>query len=269
MNNVKMMLTIARYYSTRERMSCLFRKITNQMITNCKHAIASPGRLWDQPADTLIENLRWSLRLNEAYQDQYRLTREKLLTQPKVKQFDFNEQEVFGKFDLFCKRWRARPRFVAGPPRAAQTCSSPKQLERLACAMNAGKDEPIPRALFASQKKSVPRCPKLTVGRQAFEANRSLHYDSAGTDGNNGFVALHSVIKDGLVFLTVQCLGESRDRRHGQLDQKLLLDPRGFQTQAIRYCLAMAVCRLTALQHVMAMIFLIDSSNSFHRVLST
>jgi dynein heavy chain, axonemal len=104
MNNVKMMLTIARYYSTRERMTCLFRKITNQMITNCKHAISSPGRLWDQPADVLIENLRWSLRLNESYQEQYRLTREKLMTQPKVKQFDFNEQEVFGKFDLFCKR---------------------------------------------------------------------------------------------------------------------------------------------------------------------
>jgi len=104
MNNVKMMLTIARYYSTRERMTCLFRKITNQMITNCKNAISSRGRLWDQPPDLLIENLRWSLRLNDAYQEQYRLTREKLATQPKVKQFDFNEQEVFGKFDLFCKR---------------------------------------------------------------------------------------------------------------------------------------------------------------------
>jgi dynein heavy chain len=104
MNNVKMMLTIARYYSTRERMTCLFRKITNQMITNCKNAISAPGRLWDQTVDVLIENLRWSLRLNDSYQEQYRLTREKLMTQPKVKQFDFNEQEVFGKFDLFCKR---------------------------------------------------------------------------------------------------------------------------------------------------------------------
>ena len=118
MNNVKMMLTIARYYSTRERMTCLFRKITNQMITNCKHAISSRGKLWEQPPDVLIENLRWSLRLNDSYQEQYRLTREKLMTQPKVKQFDFNEQEVFGKFDLFCKRcgW---PRCVADRLRPA------------------------------------------------------------------------------------------------------------------------------------------------------
>ena len=30
LNNIKMMLTIARYYNTTERMTNLFRKITNQ-----------------------------------------------------------------------------------------------------------------------------------------------------------------------------------------------------------------------------------------------
>ena len=30
LNNIKMMLTIARYYNTTERMTTLFRKITNQ-----------------------------------------------------------------------------------------------------------------------------------------------------------------------------------------------------------------------------------------------
>ena len=52
----------------------------------------------------MIENLHAALRLNEAYQEQYRITKDKLSTQPKVKQFDFNESEIFGKFDLFCKR---------------------------------------------------------------------------------------------------------------------------------------------------------------------
>ncbi|KAJ1489266.1 dynein heavy chain, N-terminal region 1-domain-containing protein [Baffinella frigidus] len=41
-NNIKMMVTIARYYGTRERMMSLFQKITNQMIRMCKKHITSP-----------------------------------------------------------------------------------------------------------------------------------------------------------------------------------------------------------------------------------
>ena len=44
------------------------------------------------------------LRLNEGYQEQYRLTKDKLLTMPKGKQFDFSETQIFGRFDLFCRR---------------------------------------------------------------------------------------------------------------------------------------------------------------------
>eukprot|EP00741_Cyanophora_paradoxa_P017811 tig00021017_g17202.t1 len=104
MNNVKMMHTIARYYNTTERMTTLFVKITNQMITNCKQCITGPGRLWDQDSNKLIVNLESCIRLNEAYQEQYRITKDKLLAQPKGKQFDFSENQIFGKFELFCKR---------------------------------------------------------------------------------------------------------------------------------------------------------------------
>tara|TARA_B110000305_G_C18891498_1_gene382075 strand:- start:135 stop:524 length:390 start_codon:yes stop_codon:yes gene_type:complete len=44
------------------------------------------------------------LRLNEMYQEHYRVTKDKLLTMPKGKQFDFSETQIFGKFDLFCRR---------------------------------------------------------------------------------------------------------------------------------------------------------------------
>ena len=44
------------------------------------------------------------LKLNEAYQEQYRLVKERLESTPKGKQFDFNERNIFGKFDLFCRR---------------------------------------------------------------------------------------------------------------------------------------------------------------------
>lgn len=104
MNNIKMMHTIARYYNTPERMTTLFVKVTNQMITKCKEFTTAPGKLWDQDKQTLITNLGLCVRLNEQYQEQYRLTRDRLLTQPKGKQFDFNEQKIFSRFDLFCKR---------------------------------------------------------------------------------------------------------------------------------------------------------------------
>ena len=104
MNNVKMMHTIARYYNTTERMTRLFCKITNQMIHNCKDGILAKGKLWDQPIPELLSGLDACLQLNEFYQEQYRLTKEKLMTQPKGKQFDFSENLIFNKFELFCKR---------------------------------------------------------------------------------------------------------------------------------------------------------------------
>ena len=60
--------------------------------------------LWETDAANLIDALEACLKLNEAYQEQYRLTKDKLLTMPKSKQFDFREQIIFGKFDLFCRR---------------------------------------------------------------------------------------------------------------------------------------------------------------------
>ena len=39
------------------------------------------GRLWDQPVGPLLDKLSVALRLNEAYQEQYRVTKEKLMTQ--------------------------------------------------------------------------------------------------------------------------------------------------------------------------------------------
>jgi dynein heavy chain len=74
------------------------------MITNCKQQILGAGKLWDQPIPSLLTALDGCLKLNEIYQDQYRQTKEKLMAQPKGKQFDFSENQIFGTFELFCKR---------------------------------------------------------------------------------------------------------------------------------------------------------------------
>lgn len=112
MNSIRMLHSIARYYNTNERMTGLFVKITNQMIANCKFYIngnENSERMWQQAqtsegADELVHRLEDCLKLNEAYQEQYRITKDKLLTNPKGKQFDFNDGQLFGKFDLFCRR---------------------------------------------------------------------------------------------------------------------------------------------------------------------
>jgi len=105
MNSIKMIHTIARYYNTRDRMTSLFVKITNQMIRNCRKFLCPRGKsLWEMDAEQLVDDLESCLKLNEAYQEHYRLTKDKLLTIPNNKQFDFDENAIFGRFDLFSRR---------------------------------------------------------------------------------------------------------------------------------------------------------------------
>jgi dynein heavy chain len=124
MNSIKMIHTIARYYNTNDRMTGLFIKITQQMINNCKYnilyfrriregtektgkRIMSDEVLWsheEYPPDELIPVLKTCLELNQAYQKQYEITKERLMNMPKGKQFEFSPNHIFGKFDLFCRR---------------------------------------------------------------------------------------------------------------------------------------------------------------------
>lgn len=91
-------------------MEDLFGKVTYQMINACKTYILSVqgeetgNRMWEKDPVLLIPRLEACLKLNEAYQEQYKLTKERLEGTPKSKQFDFSERTIFGKFDLFCRR---------------------------------------------------------------------------------------------------------------------------------------------------------------------
>ena len=102
-----MIHTIARYYNTTETMATLFTKITDQMICNCKKNIMdgnNKDKMWQKNATELINDLESCLKLNDVFQEQYRLTKNKLQQMPTGKQFDCNEMQIFGKFDLFCRR---------------------------------------------------------------------------------------------------------------------------------------------------------------------
>ena len=114
-NSVKMVHTIARYFNSSKRMTDLLVKVTHAMIAKCTAHIlddesvevygARKGMdLWKYPPATLIARLTTCLKLNELYQETYRLIKERLASNPKSRQFDFNEAAIFGTFDLFCRR---------------------------------------------------------------------------------------------------------------------------------------------------------------------
>ncbi|CAM39085.2 putative dynein heavy chain [Leishmania braziliensis MHOM/BR/75/M2904] len=113
--NIRMMYTIARYYPTREHMTALFFKITNEIVLACKRAINPSGtrsRIWDMTHDTaslqdLIGRLQASAKLNEVYIKEYRKAQEYFLTHSEDsggRLFDFDELRFLGHFNLFAKR---------------------------------------------------------------------------------------------------------------------------------------------------------------------
>jgi len=124
MNSIKMIHTIARYYNTNERMTSLFVKISNQMIKRCKFWILNfriikgttqkksgempnDQALWDfekYPAEELIPVLQSCIDLKNAYEQKYKETKLRLQKMPKGKQFEFSENIIFGKFNLFARR---------------------------------------------------------------------------------------------------------------------------------------------------------------------
>ena len=104
LNNLRMMHAIARYYATPERMTVLFTKITAQMIVNCRKWVTSKGALWDQDIGELLKSLNVCYSLFNEYRSEYEKTRDKLKEVPSSKQFEFSENIIFSKSNLFQRR---------------------------------------------------------------------------------------------------------------------------------------------------------------------
>ncbi|XP_041649230.1 dynein heavy chain 5, axonemal [Cheilinus undulatus] len=105
-NAIRMIHSISRYYNTSEKITLLFDKVTNQMITACKAYITNNGSnsIWDQPQEVVVDKIKAAIHLNQEYQRYFRKTKEKLEKTPTERQFDFGEVYIFGKFDTFQRR---------------------------------------------------------------------------------------------------------------------------------------------------------------------
>nr|XP_015210363.1 PREDICTED: dynein heavy chain 5, axonemal-like [Lepisosteus oculatus] len=105
MNSIRMIHSISQYYNTSERMTSLFVKITNQMISTCKtYLTQGVSKIWEHDRDELLKRIKECMELNHEYQQCFQRVREKLRENPNDKQFEFSENYIFGKFDTFCKR---------------------------------------------------------------------------------------------------------------------------------------------------------------------
>ncbi|KAM7382615.1 hypothetical protein PAMP_002338 [Pampus punctatissimus] len=105
-NAIRMIHSISRYYNTSEKITSLFVKVTNQMITACKAYITNNGSnsIWDQSQQVVADKIRAAIHLNQEYQQSFHKTKEKLEQTPTERQFDFSEMYIFGKFDTFQRR---------------------------------------------------------------------------------------------------------------------------------------------------------------------
>ncbi|NWQ86048.1 DYH5 protein, partial [Burhinus bistriatus] len=105
-NAIKMIQSISQYYNTSEKISSLFVKVTNQMITACKSYITNNNvaTIWSQPWERVMEKLQAAIRLKQEYQNCFHKVKETLEQNPAERQFDFSEMYIFGKFETFHRR---------------------------------------------------------------------------------------------------------------------------------------------------------------------
>ncbi|XP_078482966.1 dynein axonemal heavy chain 8 [Ciona intestinalis] len=104
-NIISMIQNISRYYNTSQRMTSLFIKVTNQMVTACRKYITDNGqkRIWDQDSALVKKKINDCVVLYKEYINGFQRMKVDLQTGPE-KNLDFSEMYIFGKFETFCRR---------------------------------------------------------------------------------------------------------------------------------------------------------------------
>ncbi|KAM6127972.1 dynein axonemal heavy chain 8 [Pterocles gutturalis] len=105
-NAIRMIHSISRYYNTSERMTSLFIKVTNQMVTTCRSYITNGGLsgVWEQETSVIIGKIEDCMFLLKEYQKCFHETKQEILEALGEKSFEVSETYIFGKSEAFCRR---------------------------------------------------------------------------------------------------------------------------------------------------------------------
>ncbi|XP_051153326.1 dynein axonemal heavy chain 8 isoform X1 [Leptopilina boulardi] len=103
---IRMIYTTSRFFNTRQMITAVFVKITNQLIVTCKSYLTENGtlKIWQDAKLIMISRMKDCIKLCDYYFDCYKEMRKKIKTSTEEKSFEISEMYVFGKFNTFKER---------------------------------------------------------------------------------------------------------------------------------------------------------------------
>ncbi|XP_058810344.1 dynein axonemal heavy chain 8 [Phymastichus coffea] len=103
---LQMIFAMSRFLNTKEMVTAVFVKITNQLILSCKSFLTNNNEIsiWDERKSDMIAKMKKCIELERSYWNYYNQMRQKVKENSNEPLIDVSEVHVFGKFNMFTER---------------------------------------------------------------------------------------------------------------------------------------------------------------------